>query len=254
MAKCKFVYETGSLSGRQCVRQEVEGCDGFCEIHFKRLIKKNISKKAKGIAEKEKRRALVNAQDAKKEKERLADVRRARNREMVLKGREEARVQKAKEVLGTAVEKRISQQDTISFLKAGKINVDDLSWDELIGGFIYLRNEDGTIIDKREPIYFPREYYMRVTKALVTKADQLFRNEFDSAMKALSDLVTNRRTPARERYLAATYVIERVIGKIPEKREVDVHVTPFQELAESAQLIVDIDDPEILDAEIVEDG
>jgi hypothetical protein len=253
MAKCNFVYETGRLEGRQCIRQAVEGCDGFCKLHFDRKLKTNISAKAKKVKAKERVRDLVNAQDEKKERDRLTEIKKAKDREKRLRAKKETRDQDLEEIVGKAIEKRTSDQDTLTLLKNGKIDIEDLSWDELVGGFIYLRNENGDIVDRREPIYFPREYYMRVTRALTIKAEQLFRNEFNDAMSALAGLVKGSKTPARERYLAATYIIERVIGKIPEKQDVNVQVSKFQELAGSAQLIIDVEEPDIFDAEIIDD-
>lgn len=46
-------------------------------------------------------------------------------------------------------------------------------------------------------------------------------------------------------------MIDRVVGKTPENRHVDVNVTKFQELVESSELVVDLVDVDVLE---IEDG
>jgi hypothetical protein len=151
---------------------------------------------------------------------------------------------KALASLGSNVVKDVR---TLDLLMSGVIRVSDLTWDELVGGYIYQRDAHGNIIAKHTPLLIPRQFYIQVTQALFAQAEQRFRQQFDGAMKALVHLVESDKTPARERLAAATYVIDRVIGKIPDKQLIDMTVSTFQEIVNSGELIVDVDAEDVVD-------
>ncbi len=147
-------------------------------------------------------------------------------------------VAKPKQKLEVAVRERA---DIFGMLSSGELKVEDLSWAELKGGFVYVRDTDGNVLTEEQPELIPKAFYQQLTRALIQRAEMEFRLYYDDAMKAITELVKNPRTPARERLAAAQYVIERCIGKIPDKQLVDVTVSEFQSIVDSGELIVDVE-------------
>ena len=198
---CKYVYTTGRRAGQDC-DQPVDGEDGYCFRHAKVAAAKKRNGK---------------------------QVRRPS-------------VQHRRDLQEDTARKQLARRiDIAGMLATGDIKVDDLSWDELKGGFIYQRDADGKILDKLEPEFLPRTMYQQITRALIMRAEHQFREHYDDALKAIVELVENPRTPARERLAAAQYIIERCIGKIPDKQLVDVTVSEFQTIVDSGELVVDIE-------------
>lgn len=134
-------------------------------------------------------------------------------------------------------------------LAEGRLKVEDLDWEELLQG--RLKDSTGRF-SGAAPAVLPREFHTRIAQEIIVRAESKFRENFDDAMQALIGLINNERTPARERLAAAQYVIERVIGKIPEKQEVKQEITVFDTLVQSGELLVDLGEnknDEIVDAE-----
>lgn len=122
---------------------------------------------------------------------------------------------------------------------SGEMTVEDLDWEELLRG--QLKDENGTFSGAK-PRLLPREWHDAIAREIVQRADSKFRENYDAAMEALTQMVTSPRTPAREKLAAAQYIIERTIGKIEDRQKVTVEVSKFDQLVEGGQLIVDIED------------
>lgn len=236
--RCAYIFKRGRMEGKQCPKRATEYND-FCLSHSGGSLKLDVAKR---IDEQD---DDPNSRKIRRSLPPAVNKKSARLSEKTTKAKKAAL-----ETLGP------QGVDTVQLLESGMIDVEDLTWDELIGGFVYVRDPvTKEILDIRKPKAIPRAFYLQVTRALIAQSDQLFRDQFTPAMNALSKLITDSRTPARERLAASQYVIDRVVGKIPEKREVDLHVPQFQRLVESSQLIVDIGDElqgEILDVDIEE--
>lgn len=108
---------------------------------------------------------------------------------------------------------------------AGLVDPAELTYDELVGGYILL--EDGTKywsvdFDKRSSTRFATELTKRLNRMIKEKASRSIEIIFDIAD---SDLVE----PA-DRLKAATWLAERVIGKTPEKIELKLESAPYEEI------------------------
>lgn len=122
-------------------------------------------------------------------------------------------------------------------LAEGRLKVEDLDWEELVQG--RLKDSTGKF-SGAAPAILPREFHERISQEIIVRADSQFRQNFDGAMQALIGLVTNERTPARERLAAAQYVIERTIGKVPDKTEIKQEISVFDKLVQSGELLIDL--------------
>lgn len=140
----------------------------------------------------------------------------------------------------------------------GEITVEDLDWQELLRG--QLRDRNGTFTG-RPRLMVPRKFHQAISRELLSRVDQEFREDFDASMTALRELIQSPRTPAREKLAAIIYWQERTIGRVADKSTVEVEVKRFDRLVEGGTLLVDLDEPEapalpaeeIFDAEVVND-
>lgn len=133
-------------------------------------------------------------------------------------------------------------------LATGEMSVEELDWEELLRG--QLKNEDGHFSGAK-PSILPRQMHEAIAREILLRAESKFRENYDVAMEAILGLIRSPRTPAREKLAAAQYVIERTIGKIPDKQDVQVSVSKFQELVEGGALVIDLED-DVEDAVIVD--
>ena len=122
-------------------------------------------------------------------------------------------------------------------LAEGRLNVEDLDWEELVQG--RLKDSTGKF-SSAPPAILPRDFHERIAQEIIVRAESRFRQNFDGAMQALLGLINNPKTPAREKLAAAQYVIERTIGKIPDKQEIKQEVTLFDKLVNSGELLMDL--------------
>jgi hypothetical protein len=122
-------------------------------------------------------------------------------------------------------------------LAEGRLSVEDLDWEELVQG--RLKDSTGKF-SGAPPAILPRAFHERISQEIIIRADSQFRQNFDGAMQALIGLVNNERTPARERLAAAQYVIERTIGKVPDKQEIKQDITVFDRLVQTGELLMDL--------------
>lgn len=122
-------------------------------------------------------------------------------------------------------------------LAEGRLRVEDLEWDELIRG--QLRDRNGGFSGPR-PALLPREWSDAIAAEIVRGAQSQFRLNFDSTMQVLVGLALDPRTPAREKLAASQYIIERVIGKIPEKQEIKSEISVFDTAVANGEFLMDL--------------
>jgi len=154
--------------------------------------------------------------------------------------------------------KFVDPETKVAALLRGELKVEDMDWEELLRG--KFRDKNGEWRGGNTTMV-PRKFYEAISREILIRADTMFRENFDVAMKAMVQLVTDARTPARERFAAAQFLIERTVGKLSEKSTVEVKVTKFQELVEGGTLLVDLEEKpmpaleagNIVDAVIVEE-
>jgi hypothetical protein len=135
-------------------------------------------------------------------------------------------------------------------LVAGRIQVSDMDRDELRRA--KLRNNDGTF--SRGPArILPESVRNQITRELHRRLyDEINLHAFD-AVDTIVDVMNQGegasafqgQKDGTKRLDAAKYLLERVIGKIPDKSEITQTVTVWEGLNETGGLFVDIDAEEI---------
>jgi hypothetical protein len=134
-------------------------------------------------------------------------------------------------------------------LAEGRLRVEDLDWEELLQG--RLKDSTGKF-SGAAPAILPREFHTRIAQEIIFRAESKFRENFDDAMKALIGIMNDPRAASRERLAASQYVIERIIGKIPDKQEIKQEITMFDHLVQSGELLIDLGEQDVQEADPLE--
>lgn len=137
----------------------------------------------------------------------------------------------------------------------GTLNPRDLTWEELTRGQLADRNGH---FSGRPPAVVPRTFHTACVREIQRRLNQRFAAAADEAVDTLVDVMRNGEGEqfsqfergGTQRLAAAKYIIERVIGKVPDKLEVTENVTVWQGMQEGGELLVDIDAPD--DVAVVE--
>ena len=156
--------------------------------------------------------------------------------------------------------RRTQVPDRYKALLDGTMSIEELDDEELLRG--KLRAVDGTF-KGRDSGLIPRSMHKAVVKEVVNRTEKGLLPNLQTMYEVLQEIATNPRAPAVARNQAAIYVIERVSGKTPDKVEIHADVRKFEQL-EGAGLLMDIEvepqkalppvpDPNVVDAEIVEE-
>lgn len=131
---------------------------------------------------------------------------------------------------------------------AGELPVEELTMQELTKG--QLMDRDGGW-KGRPPEKIPHKYNAIILRELTSRMNQQFRTHAVDAIDTIADVMNNGEDVRHQKRLdAAKYVVERIIGKIPDRLEVTENITVWQGLQEGDGLLVDLEDDE-MEAEIV---
>jgi hypothetical protein len=150
----------------------------------------------------------------------------------------------------------------------GDLAVEDLDDEELLRG--KLRRADGKISAKG-PREIPRQLHERLMRELKHRMDNKFAEHLDEAIETVLEIMrdgegaettefdVNGRPLSREkggtkRLAAATLVIERIMGKVEQKTTVSGEVTIWQQAVEGGDFLVDLEDPPVVTAEVVDES
>lgn len=126
----------------------------------------------------------------------------------------------------------------------GKIKIEDLSDEEIFQG--RLRDKNGGFTG-RPPLAIPRQFHEAVVRELIKRAHKKMESQVQPMIQVLMDLAANPRTPADARYKAATYLMERVLGKVPDKQIITATIAKWEQ--DLSGLVVDVGDDEYDDIE-----
>lgn len=102
---------------------------------------------------------------------------------------------------------------TLSLL-AGEIPVEDLDEEELARGMC--RNPDGTF-PKRHPEMVPKVIVDRMRRELFERAEEGLRAGLLDCVQAMVGIASNDAVAPGDRMRAASFVLERVMGKTPDR-------------------------------------
>ena len=116
-----------------------------------------------------------------------------------------------------------STMSRIELLKNGYIDVEDLTDDELTGGF---RGEKGSIVK------IPHDVYQKIMRRHFERAQELLQEGLMPAVSALTSIAANSDEiyEASDRIKASTFIIERLMGKTPQPVVVGAAKEPWERL------------------------
>jgi hypothetical protein len=109
-------------------------------------------------------------------------------------------------------------------LLRGELSVEDLDDEELARG--YCKAKDGTFRGK-PPGIIPRAMWTRMQRELFQRFDERLKSNLVETLDVVLELAKDRDIDAGTRLRAAQYVIDRTMGKTPEKITVS-HEDPWE--------------------------
>lgn len=108
----------------------------------------------------------------------------------------------------------------LELLEAGYIDVDDLTDEELRNG----------VAPKRKHLRVSKEIYQKITQRHFARAQELMAEGLLPAVQALNHIAQGSAYEPADRIKAATYIIERVMGKTPDVLITKAIKEPWEEL------------------------
>lgn len=145
--------------------------------------------------------------------------------------------------------KRMSKDSRYAMLIDGRLKIEDLTDEELIRG--QLMNKNGRFAGQA-PKWVPAQFVQALQRQRIQRAADKWNSNLLLAQDQLIALGMDQRVEAGVRMRALTYVIERSIGKVPDKVEMTGAIKPYEELLNgTVEVVRDVD---IVDAEVVPDG
>jgi|SRR5690348_10798708 len=152
-------------------------------------------------------------------------------------------------------------------LLAGDLKVEDLDDEELLKA--RLKDKHGRISAKGVNVV-PRQLHEALTRELVRRMNGKFAEQLDAAIETIVEIMNegegaetthfdergrpiSKEKGGTQRLKAAIYVVERIMGKIESNTHVTIEATPWQEAVQSGELFVDLEEPGVIDVEVVDD-
>lgn len=119
-------------------------------------------------------------------------------------------------------------------LMDGTLSVEDLDDQECVRG--QLRAADGTFRG-RPPKAVPRELYLKMQSEAAKRWENKLKGLVDLSIEALEKLVLTGRSEM-VRYQASVYLLERTMGKVPDKVQISAEVKRWEDVA--SHILVDL--------------
>ena len=113
--------------------------------------------------------------------------------------------------LGHIDEERVAKMDRVQQFMQGMITVEQLSDNEVQGGFIYNNEGIAVVAAKLGP-----KFQAMLTKELHNRLSRFLQSKASSMLTTLVDIAENDLFEAADRIKAATWVAERTLGKTPD--------------------------------------
>lgn len=108
---------------------------------------------------------------------------------------------------------------------AGELKVVDMDDEEIKKG--WFRNENGTFKGGR-PKDVPRRFFEELRAESIRRWNASLEEELEPMKAVLKEIALNPKASADARHKSAIYLIERVVGKVPEKSEIKVDMAPWE--------------------------
>lgn len=122
---------------------------------------------------------------------------------------------------------RISER--MEFLVENPEEFKKLSNEEIVKG--RLKSIDGTF-KGRPPAYVPQKFADLMRREQIRRWEEKVAETLQPSLEVLHDIAQGKiqgRVPADARMKSAIYLIERTVGKVPEKTEMQVELKPWQD-------------------------
>lgn len=165
------------------------------------------------------------------------------------------------------VAKALAGSPRMAAFLAGEITAEDLDEEELVKG--KFRGADGTFRGRGSEL-IPRKFHEACVRELRHRIMEKFQGQSMGAVDTIFDVMENGegasetiedgrggRITTKEgtgRFIAAKYVVERVIGPIPQRTETSSTLTIWQGAIEAGDLIVDVQEEDAtIDVDVVEE-
>ncbi|AZS12538.1 terminase small subunit [Mycobacterium phage DrLupo] len=106
---------------------------------------------------------------------------------------------------------RVENLDRVQKFLSGFLSVEELDDDEVLNG--YVRNDDGRPIQSK---HLHKRFQQEMTKELMARMQRFMQMKLPNMLKVLADLAESDFVEPADRFKAATWLAERVLGKVPD--------------------------------------
>lgn len=118
-----------------------------------------------------------------------------------------------------------TQSDRVADLLSGKLDVEDLDDEELARG--YPRNRNGGF-SGRPPKVIPLVIHQRIQREFYARIEEKMRTALPDAVEMLAKVAVNPLTEDRDKLKAIDMLLNRLMGKPPERVEISSGEKPFE--------------------------
>lgn len=126
------------------------------------------------------------------------------------------------------------------------------TWDEFVSSLTpeelargQLRDKDGGFMG-RPPSFVPRQFHDACIRELLGRGRVLYKESYIKAITAMAEIATSKTAKESDRIKAATFVVERIEGKVPDRLEVSAS-DPWQQVISG--IIAEVEDDQIANAQ-----
>ena len=98
----------------------------------------------------------------------------------------------------------------------------------------------------RPPSYVPKAFHDACIRELLGRGRMLYKENYVKAIEAMTQIANSKTAKEADRIKAATFVIERLEGKVPDKLEISAS-DPWQQIISG--IIAEVDEEQIANAQ-----
>lgn len=128
----------------------------------------------------------------------------------------------------------------------------EYTWDDFVESLTPEELARGQLMDKngqfagRPPSYVPRQFHDACIRELLGRGRVLYKESYIKAITAMAEIATSKTAKEADRIKAATFVVERIEGKVPDRLEVSAS-DPWQQVISG--IIAEVEDDQIANAQ-----
>jgi hypothetical protein len=128
----------------------------------------------------------------------------------------------------------------------------EYTWDDFVASLTPEELARGQLMDKnggfagRPPSYVPRQFHDACVRELLGRGRVLYKENYVKAIQAMTEIASSKSAKEADRIKAATFVIERLEGKVPDKLEISA-ADPWQQIISG--IVSEVDEDAIASAQ-----